>query len=235
MGFKENSKASIKKQSWLTKLFRNYRDGYLFTKTYHRNISGNNNTLKISASARLINCEFEINGNNNTITIGADAFFKNVKFFIVGDANSIEISSNVSFNEGGSLWIEDENCEINIGMNSTFENAHLAATESDSKINIGNDCMFAYDIDVRTGDSHAIYDEHTNKRINFAQNVTIGDHVWIGAHASILKGVTIGSNSIVATRSVVTKKYNNENIILAGSPAKIIKENIKWTRDRKPD
>ncbi|MEO9892794.1 acyltransferase [Aurantibacter sp.] len=235
MSFKENLKASIKSQGWLTKLLRNYRDGLLFTKSYKRSIKGTNNKLNINNSARFVNSSIIINGNNNTINIGADSFFKNVEIFISGNSNRIDIEKLVSFNKGGSLWVEDEHCKITIGMESTFENAHIAATESNSKITIGSDCMFAYDIDVRTGDSHAILDNSTKKRINAAQNVNIEDHVWIGAHVSILKGAYIASNSIVATRSVVTKKFEQRNILLAGIPAVAIKDNIIWTRERIPD
>ncbi|MRI02608.1 acyltransferase [Kriegella sp. EG-1] len=235
MSFKENLKASIKKNSWLTKLLRNYRDGFLFTKSYKRSIKGTNNKLNINSSARFINSTITINGINNTINIGAESFFNNVEIFISGNSNRIEIDKLVSFNKGGSLWIEDENCKITIGMNSTFEDAHLAATESNSMISIGSNCLFAYDIDVRTGDSHAILDMNTKKRINAAQNVSIEDYVWVGAHVSILKGTLIAANSIVATRSVVTKKFEQNNIILAGIPAVAIKNNIIWTRERTPD
>lgn len=92
--------------------------------------------------------------------------------------------------------------------------------------------MFANYIDLRTGDSHSIIDIVANKRINYAQNIEIGNHVWVASHVSILKGVNILSNSIVATRSVVTKKFYKENILIGGIPANIIKENITWNRNR---
>jgi acetyltransferase-like isoleucine patch superfamily enzyme len=155
-----------------------------------------------------------------------------VSFLIRGDNNVITISQGVKFNYGGSLHVEDNDCLIDIRDHSTFEDAHIAVTESGSQISIGKDCMFAYDIDVRTGDSHSIIDTRTNKRINPAGNVKIGDHVWIAPHCTILKGVEIKSNSIVATRSVVTSSYSQEGVIIGGSPSKILKENITWDRKR---
>ena len=87
-------------------------------------------------------------------------------------------------------------------------------------------------IEIRTGDSHSIIDKKDNIRINHAKSITINNHVWIGAHSSILKGTCINNNSIVATRSVVTKVFNEENIIIGGIPAKQIKNNINWLKER---
>ena len=53
--------------------------------------------------------------------------------------------------------------------------------------------------------------------------VLIGDAVWIGANSTILPGVTIGSGSIVAAGSVVTRNVPS-NVIVAGAPAKVIRE-----------
>jgi acetyltransferase-like isoleucine patch superfamily enzyme len=97
---------------------------------------------------------------------------------------------------------------------------------------IGHDCMFAYDIDVRTGDSHSIIETSSQARVNYAENVTIGNHVWIAAHCSILKGIVISDDSIVATGSIVTKAFFRHGTIIAGNPARVIKEGITWSRKR---
>ena len=55
-----------------------------------------------------------------------------------------------------------------------------------------------------------------------AEEIFIGNNVWIGANCTILSGVTIGNNCIVAAGSVVTKSFQN-NLMIAGNPAKIIK------------
>ena len=52
--------------------------------------------------------------------------------------------------------------------------------------------------------------------------VKIGDNVWIGMNAVILKGVTIGENSVVAAGSVVTKSVES-NAVVAGNPATVVK------------
>ena len=128
------------------------------------------------------------------------------------------------------MWIEDNDCEIRIGTRTTFEDVHFSVTEPKSKIIIGEDCMFAYDIDLRTGDSHSIIDSTTMKRINYAKNVEIDNHVWVASHVSILKGVKISPNSVVATRSTVTKIFDKSGVLIGGTPAKVLKENITWDR-----
>ena len=92
--------------------------------------------------------------------------------------------------------------------------------------------MFAYDVDIRTGDSHSIIDLTTNKRSNYAQDISISDRVWVGSHVSILKGAAIASDSIVATRALVTRKFEKGNVLIGGTPAKVLKENVKWLRER---
>ena len=57
--------------------------------------------------------------------------------------------------------------------------------------------------------------------------IIIGDHVWIGKNALILKGVTIGNGAIVAAGSVVVKDVSAKTLV-AGNPAKVIKDNVEW-------
>lgn len=195
-------------------------------------IRGTNNTIDIDKSVILNNCKFDIVGDNNKIEINESSILNGVTFFIRGNNNKIIIGKRVRFNRGGSIWIEDYECEAVIDENTTFEDSHIAVTEPNSKIHIGKDCMFAYDIDLRTGDSHSIIDSISNERINYAQNINIGNHVWIASHVSILKGVNICDNSIVATRAVVTKSFSESNILIGGMPSKKLKENINWDRQR---
>jgi acetyltransferase-like isoleucine patch superfamily enzyme len=229
---KRKLKNFIKRYPALLRIGRRILDGHVFKSSYKKNIKGTGNSFQIDNSAIFVKCKFDIVGNNNEVLIKGSTLFNNVFFYIQGNNNKIIISNNVNFNNGGSLWIEDENCEIRIGECSTFQETNISVTEPDSKIIIGNDCMFAYDIDLRTGDSHSIIDISTNKRINYAQNIIIGDHVWVAPHVSVLKGVNILSNSVIATRSVVTKKFEQANILLGGAPAKILKEKITWDRTR---
>lgn len=222
----------IKSFPLLAKFLRMLRRNTFLKVQYKRFITGKGNKLRIDESALFLKCKFDIIGNNNEIIIEESTLFNNVTFNIRGNNNMIWISKRVAFNKGGLLYIEDENCEIKIGERTTFEDVHLAVTEPKSKITIGEDCMFAYDIDLRTGDSHSILDSTTMKRTNYARNVEIDDHVWVASHVSILKGVKLLKNTVVATRSVVTKSFEKEGILIGGTPVKVLKEGITWDRKR---
>lgn len=190
-----------------------YKNVFSFTKLIARNIVvrnyGNNNIVQLAEHCSIKRCNFLFQGNNNTIKIG----------------------DRVKLN-GVTFWIEDDNNTITIGRNCTFEDGtQLAACEGKS-IDIGDDCMFSNNISVRTTDSHSIIDSGGN-RINYALDVCIGNHVWVGLQSLILKGGNIGDNSIVAARSVVSSSTPCEqNCILAGQPAKILRKNIGWCRER---
>ena len=72
----------------------------------------------------------------------------------------------------------------------------------------------------------------TSKYIGFSEGVFIGNHVWVGEHAYINKRVSIPNGNIVAACSVVTKRFSEENCIIGGNPAKVVKKNIKWFRNK---
>ena len=97
------------------------------------------------------------------------------------------------------------------------------------RIIVGEDCLFSRNIFFRTGDSHSIIDQNTSKRINPSEDITIGDHVWICQDVRILKGVTIGDNSIVAMGSLLTKNNFPSHSIIGGIGGKIIKSGIEWS------
>ncbi len=195
-----------------------------------KSIRGGHNLFQADG-ARLSNVELDIQGEGNRILVGEGSELSKVVFHIRGSDNLIQIGRNCRFTRGGSLWVEDEKCELHIGQGTTMVDVHIAVTEPNSKVVIGEECMFANDIDIRTGDSHSILEAATGERINFAENVTIGRHVWVASHAIILKGVEIGDESVVAAGAIVTKSCEAGSL-LAGNPAKVIRSGILWRRER---
>ena len=105
-------------------------------------------------------------------------------------------------------------------------------TDGGERIHIGKDCLFAWDVKLRANDGHSIIDIESNTAINIPKEIIIGDHCWIGEGVKILKNTQISSNSVVGGFSVVTKKFLQKNVVVAGTPAKIVKSNITWDRLR---
>lgn len=199
--------------------------------TVRRMIHGKNNMVR-HKKALLSSVIFDIRGDGNEIAVGAGCVLDNVTFHLRGSNHRISIENHCVFNCGGTIWIEDSDCVLSIGERSTFEDVDLALTEPGSEIAIGRDCLFSYDIDVRTGDSHSIIAHASNERVYYAEDVHIGDHVWIAAHSIILKGSSLPDNSVVAAGSVVTRRFETRGVVVGGNPARQLQDGITWSRER---
>ncbi len=176
--------------------------------------------------------EKDIKGSGHKILINRGCYLNGVKIRIRGDNNSIVFGKGCCIGEGCSLWIEGNNSKIIIGENTTFtERCHLNAQEDSVSILIGGDCMFSNNVVVRTSDSHPIYDKNTNERVNFAKDVIIGNHVWIAPNTKIMKGAIIGDGCIIGSDTTVSKEIPPDSMAV-GRPAKIVKTNIRWTREK---
>lgn len=194
-----------------------------------RMIRGRGNAISAQNSF-LRRVSVDMVGDNNKVILEGGVRLSNMMIRIRGNDNLIEIGEYCRYS-GGSLWIEDSHNKILIGSGTTVEHAHMACIEDNSEIRLGKDCMLASGIDIRTGDAHSIIDRDTGKRLNNPQSVTIGNHVWIGSHCRILKGVSIGSNSIIATGSILTGSIPG-NCVAGGIPGKVLKTNVTWIRER---
>jgi acetyltransferase-like isoleucine patch superfamily enzyme len=210
--------------SYLNKLRYWYHD---FKKSIFTVRGVSNKVVKTKNTVLFV--KWDIEGNNNIIEFG-DCYLKNVTIKIRGNNHHIKIGNDV-YMYGGILWLEDENNSILIGKNTTIQSAHIAVTERNKKVIIGEDCMLAEEIIIRTGDSHPIFDANTKQLINHGKDVIIKNKVWIGTRSQILKGVEIDDHAIVGAGSVVTQSVKARSIV-AGNPAKLIKENIYWAFDR---
>jgi len=147
---------------------------------------------------------------------------------------AVIIGRHVSCYAGCSFAIgENGNCTI--GDFTLLNGALIMAEEN---IEIGSHCLVSWNVGIADSDFHPLepaqrlidaqalapYFKHRPARPKLkTAPVKIADNVWIGMNAVILKGVTIGENSVVAAGSVVTKNVE-ANTIVAGNPAVVVKK-----------
>ena len=103
--------------------------------------------------------------------------------------------------------------------------------EDNSCVTVGDECMFSSDIDIFASDTHSILDMSGNI-VNLGKFIKIGNSVWIGKNAKICKNTIIADNCVVGFSSIVTRQFETPNCVIAGNPAKVVKENITWNRLR---
>lgn len=140
--------------------------------------------------------------------------------------NGVEINSNLKSNPiGGStktiLYVKP-GAKISIGDFTGISNSCIYAAK---EIEIGKHVLIGGNSKIYDTDFHSLNaEERVDKKENIkTAKVTIGDYVFVGAHCVILKGVTIGKNSIIAAGSVVTKDVP-ANQMWGGNPARFIRE-----------
>ena len=164
--------------------------------------------------------------------IGKNTSIKKPLVRIIGHNNQLIIGENCTIGPNCEFWLEGDNVSIIVGSNTSFTNdVEVNAQEDCSTITIGEDCMFSNHIIIRTSDSHPIYDLEYGVRINSSKNVTIGNHVWIAPHSNVMKGAIIMDGSIIGSNTIVTKEIP-ANSLAVGMPAKVVKQNIRWTKEK---
>lgn len=185
-------------------------------------IRGHNNSISIKSKRDRF--KLVINGNNNIVKISANCLLRNTEIYIDGDYNCLIVDEKARFI--GPCKINMSNgAKLHIGENTGIRGVNFILEEA--SISVGKLCMFSYNIIVRNTDSHKVIDFASGCVVNHCKDVKLGNHVWVGQNVTILKGVSIGDNSIVALGAVVTKSCP-PNSIVAGNPAKIVKTGITW-------
>lgn len=141
------------------------------------------------------------------------------------DTQRSELLKEMFGSTGKNLYIEpafrcDYGFNIHVGENfyANFDCVFLDVCE----IRIGDNCFIAPGVHIYTA-THPLNAEERISGVEYGIPVTIGHNVWIGGRAIINPGVKIGNNVVIASGAVVTKDVP-DNVVVGGSPAKIIKQ-----------
>lgn len=144
----------------------------------------------------------------------------------------LDISGTVNFNGNafvghGSRTVVDRGGVLEIGDN--FENTSSITIICFKKIRIGDNVLTSWDTLIMDTDFHYVIDAKNGKHFTRENDIIIKNHVWVGCRCTILKGSEVSDNSVVAANSVVTRKFDESEVLLAGNPAIIKKKEISWS------
>jgi acetyltransferase-like isoleucine patch superfamily enzyme len=168
------------------------------------NLSGPNHSIAVEGG--IYNSVINVFGENNTLLFCKDSNVHNATIIVKGN-----------------------NLQFRLGKCSAIGGGRFVVMGQSNKIEIGENCMLADQLEIWSTDSHPIYDED-HHLINPSAPVIIQNDVWIGSRSAVLKGVTIGNGAIIGMNSVVTKDVPPHSVCV-GNPAKVIKSNVTWKRD----
>ncbi len=133
----------------------------------------------------------------------------------------IVLGADAILKSGVHLCPCNETASVAIGARTTV-GFHTLIYAS-SRIEIGADCMIAPFVHIVDSDHGLARGRPMNQQNNSAEPVRIGSDVWVGSHAVILKGVTVGDGAVIAAGSVVREDVLPYHIV-GGVPAKVVGE-----------
>ncbi len=185
----------------------------------------------------LMRVQLSVNGCNNVVRIGRLKSGRGRVIvmvhgsdneIIIGDgcavSNELLIVAGITPANFGPV----KDVHIHIGQRTSFENTRIQTFNSHARIAVGERCMFSYGINLYQTDGHPVLSVETREVLNRVGNMCIGNHVWVGANATITKNVTIGDESIVGWGAVVSRSFPESHCVLAGNPARIVKQGVTW-------
>lgn len=188
--------------------------------------SGSGNTVIVSGEVKGLILRF--NGkSNNQIFIGKSCRINGILSF-ESDENISVLGDNLGL-DGFNSTMRVAGSQLLIGAGCTSNSVNFGVQGPNNAIVVFDDCMFSWGVQIRTTDSHGIFDIDSLEQRNHANGVIVGPHVWLGFNSVVNKGVTVGAGAIIGAGSIVTSDVPRQCAV-AGVPAKIVRERVCWTR-----
>ncbi len=186
---------------------------------------GRPDRLVIPYSCTRIECEspeqFDVSPGSRLLINKSWTGISPFPFYLTLAARSrISVRGTFTFYEGGHIGLS-EGAVLELGRGYANRNINISCRY---RISIGDDCLIGPNVVIRDADDHQLGPGGSGADVGA---VCIEDRVWIGTNVIILKGVTIGTGSVVAAGSVVTRDVA-PNTLVAGVPARPIRNGINW-------
>jgi acetyltransferase-like isoleucine patch superfamily enzyme len=210
-------------------------------------IDGDHNVVSIQRGVHLDDCVLSISGNtqygnfrgsNNTVHIGRESMLSEVRMDCQGSHNALVIGVRVYAAQKSELYLYGFGCSIRVGDKTSMTNAFLHAEEIETSIEVGEDNMIAAYVAISTGDKHPIYDVDSFQRVNSAQNIVTGKHVWMASGVQCLKGARVGDHCIIGKHTTIAGPIYDDSshelahhAVIYGMPARAHRTGVTWARD----
>lgn len=116
--------------------------------------------------------------------------------------------------------------QLSIGRN--FSSNRNAFISCENKVTIGDDVLLGWDVHIFDNDGgHTIIYDGVEKTADDS-SINIGNHVWLCSYSHVMKGAQVPDGSILGYRSLLLKKIEENNVLIAGSPADVRKHGVDW-------
>ena len=153
----------------------------------------------------------------NIKILGRTSIDKNCSIICDDGADLVLDNVHISY---GSMIRAAKNSSISITDTFIGRNCVIVATEN---IQIDSDCLIAEMVVIRDQDHNFDLSNNLVSQQGYSSSpILIKKNVWIGSKSSILKGVNIGSNSVIGAHSIINKEVP-ESSLAVGNPFKIIR------------
>lgn len=160
----------------------------------------------------------------NLVEIDPSSRIDNLTLQFVGSGAELRIGPDCKLT--GRIFLS-AGAKVTIGARTIIHGAAFHMHEG-GEVSLGEQCLFSHGISIRPSDAHKIFDLDSGERINPPAPIRIGSHVWVGEQVSIMKGSIIPDGCIIGIGAVVTGRFDKPNCILAGAPARVVRENVRW-------
>lgn len=200
-------------------------DGNLFLMLYKRFLYKKKYKKNILSHHRVLIKHIENISIGRLLKIGIDPF----NFVGEMDSTYLNISGKLDIKGNYSIG---KGCRFDIGEHAVMrilDGGYVAPNTSFVIMNglsIGKNTAISWNCHFLDEDFHDL--DYEGRKKKSGMPITIGDHVWIGCNTNIYKGVNIPNGCVVAANSVVKTSFTEENILIGGNPATILKRNITW-------
>lgn len=154
---------------------------------------------------------------------GSDALQALQGHIWIGKGAEICFNGSAQLGAGTSIRVDD-NAKLTFG--DVFSCNKNCLIRCNKRINFGNRVLIGWNCTFNDFDGHTII--HNDMPLVNRGDIKIGNHVWICSDCLIMKNAVVADECVVSARTVLAKEIPVSHSLIAGMPARIVKNNIVW-------